>query len=399
VIPVPATVSGRPVTARGVHGPATGFHGVMMDSVEYWQRLLSDMGMSWYVALSESDALYASGFAEALLDAGVIPIVRFAYTFPGPWVELESVEELANLYAKYDAQLIIQFANEPFDEREWKNKDIPPDDEAWAIIDQRFNEMAQAVTERGAIAGFPDGPCYADNPFMRTHSSEWVWHGGKGIYLCHNYGKGRPIDYPRDDVSRFGTALSYDEYVAALDDYGTDSDWNECLKEGGYVWLEFMDMVNAQRATWADPDKTAVEDDTCFHGYEKTLAFSREAFGFEVPMMMAEGGWVPRDRAGSGPTDIRWPMTTPRMVAQKTLKMYGADTPFLAICPWLLANSLGGSSGWESDAWVSTAYPEYGTVLPVVQALKNSAAPNVEAAKREIESCREGGERVLAMLI
>jgi len=393
---IPAAVSGRAVSVRGIHGPAFGYHGAMMDSIGYWQKLLADMGMSWYVVLSAGDAVLTSGFAEALLDAGVIPIVRFAYQFPQPWMELDSVERLADLYSRYGAPLIVQFANEPFDEREWRNHKVPPHDEAWAIIARRWNEAAQAITERGAYAGFPDGPCYSENPFEKTRSAEWVWHEGKAVYLAHNYGKGRPLDYPRDDVSRFGIPITYDEYVAALDDYGDDPKWNECLKGGGYVWLEFIDMMNKQRAAWADPDKTAVEDDTCFRGYEKTLAFSREAFGFGVPMMMTEGGWVPRDRAGSNPTDIRWPYTTPRMVAQKTLAMYQADTPLLAICPWLLANSLGGASGWEGDAWVSTSYPRYGIELPVVKALKSKI--DVNAAIRELEAAKGSAKRMIDFL-
>jgi len=352
-----------------------------MDSVDYWLDLLTSMSMSWVVALSESDALYKSGAAKVLLNAGIIPIVRFAYTLPSPWVEHKSIEQLANLYARYNAPLIVQFANEPFDEREWRDKKVPPIDEAWAIIARRWNEAAQAITERGAYAGFPDGPCYSDNPFEKTRAAEWVWHEGKAVYLTHNYGKGRPLDYPRDDVSRFGTRITYNEYVAALDDYGNDPQWNECLKEGGYVWLEFIDMMNEQRAAWADPDRTAVEDDTCFRGYEKTLAFSRESFGFEVPMMMTEGGWVPRDRAGSNPADIRWPYTTPRMVAKKTLAIYETDTPLLAICPWLLACRALGGSGWEFDAWVSGEYADkYGWEKPVVQLLKDR--PPASACER-----------------
>jgi len=347
-----------------------------MDSVDYWLDLLTSMSMSWVVALSESDALYKSGAAKVLLDAGIIPIVRFAYTLPGPWVELESVEQLANLYARYSAPLIVQFANEPFDEREWRNRRVPPTDEAWAIIARRWNEAARAITERGAYAGFPDGPCYSDNPFERTRSAEWVWHEGKGVYLGHHYGKGRPLSYPYDEVTQTGQPIRQAEYEAALDDYADDPAWNETL-----VNPNILLMMNEQRRLWARPGLTALEDDTCFNGWQKVQYWSRELFGFEVPMMMTEGGWVPRDRAGSNPTDIRWPYTTPRIVAKKTLAMYEADTPLLAICPWLLACRALGGSGWEFDAWVSGEYADkYGWEKPVVQLLKDH--PPASACER-----------------
>jgi len=378
-VKIPQTVSGRTVTNRGVHLQPFGFHDTFMDSADYWLDLLVSMGMSWVLALSASDAFYKSGAAKALLDAGIIPIVRMAYTLPDPWVELESVEQLANLYARYDAPCIIQFANEPFDEREWRNKHVPPEDEAWSIIDRRFNEMAQAVTARGAIAGFPDGPCYADNPFVRTAASEWAWYEEKAVYLGHHYGKGRPLNYPYDDVNQNGTPITRAEYEAALDDYAGDPNWNEALVNPNILF-----MINEQRRLWARPGLTAGEDDTCFNGWQRIAWFSQTAFGFQAPLMMTEGGWVPRDRAGSNPTDIRWPMTTPRMVAQKTLAMYEADTPLLAICPWLLACKELGGSGWEFDSWVGGAYADkYGYEKPVVQTLKdNPPKPNVGGLER-----------------
>ena len=65
------------------------------------------------------------------------------------------------------------------------------------------------------------------------------------------------------------------------------------------------------------------------------MHWSLESFGFVVPMAMTEGGWVPRDRPGSGHnTDIRMPLTTPNMVAKRTLQMYDTPSPFFAICPW-----------------------------------------------------------------
>ena len=106
--------------------------------------------------------------------------------------------------------------------------------------------------------------------------------------------------------------------------------------------------------------------------------YSIEAFGYVVQMALTEGGWVPRDRAGSNPTDIRWPYTTPNMVASKTLEAYQDDTPHFAICPWLLADGdmAGGDVGWPFDAWVGWAYEDkYGREKPVVGMLRENPPP------------------------
>jgi len=361
---VPGKVSGRPVTNRGVHLLPFGFHDAWMADKDYWIKLLVDMGMSWVVALSESDALRISGAAEALLEAGVIPIVRFAYQFPGVWTHEREVGKLAEIYARYGAPLIVQFANEPFDSREWKNDKVPGEDEAWAIIRDRWNDAARKIVAHGGYAGFPDGPCYGRNPFEVIGDPDHLWADGKAVYLGHHYGKGRPVDYPYDPVSQEGVPLTWEEYLELLDDYRDHPDWNE-----GPAVLEQM---NSQRKAWAKKGLTPIDDDTCFLGWEKVLHWSKETFGFPVYMAMTEGGWVPRDRAGSGPVDIRWPMTTPRMVARKTVEMYEYGSPLFAICPWLLADrSMGGGDGWAFDAWVGWAYSDrYGLEKPVVQALK-----------------------------
>ncbi len=369
---IPRAVSDRAVTRRGVHLQPSGQHTGWMVNSDYWLGLLVDMGMSWVTALSDSDAILTSGAAEALLDAGIIPIVRMAYQFPGPWVHGEMVERLAALYAWYDAPCIVQFANEPFDNREWRDRKVPPYAEAWAIIAQRWEEASREIVRRGAIAGFPDGPCYLENPFERIRATEDLWHEGQAVYLGHFYGKGRPRDYPYDEVSRWGVPLTMEEYRAALDDYADDPAWNE----GPGV----LELMNVQRRVWANPLANALDDDTCFNGWMRVAAWSEEALGFVAPMAMTEGGWVPRDRAGSGDlVDIRWPMMTPRQVAERTVAMFGSSTPMFALTPWLLASQDMGASGWPDDCWVGYAYSDrYGREKPVVAALRETAAAPVE---------------------
>jgi hypothetical protein len=366
---IPDYVSGRRVTNRGVHLHPFGFHNEWMEEADYWVGLLQSMHMSWVLALSDSDALYISGAAEALLEGGIIPIVRFKYQFPNPWTEMEATEQLVALYGRYNAPCIIQFANEPFDSREWKDGEVPPKAQAWAIISDRWHEAAGQITERDAIAGFPDGPSYGENPFAIIGDEAHHWEEGRAVYLGHYYGKGRPLDFPEDDVSHYGTPLTMEEYRAALDDYADDPAWNE----GEHV----LGLMNEQRAEWADPSLTPLDDDICWRGWEKVLHRSRETFGFEVQMALTEGGWVPRDRAGSGSViDIRWPYTTPRMVAEKTLAMYEDDAPLFAICPWLLADEDMGGSGWPFDAWHGWAYSDkYGRQKPVIRTLQENPPP------------------------
>jgi hypothetical protein len=386
---IPATISGRPVTNRGVHLHPFGFHDFWMQRADYWVQLLVDMGMSWVVVLTEGDALYISGAAEALLQGGVVPIVRPHYQFPEHFSAQDAVAQLANLYARYNAPLIVQFGNEPFDRREWRNQQVPGYEQAWQIIVDRWHEAAQLIVERGAIAGFPDGPGYGENPFLRIGDDAHHWQDGKAAYLGHHYGKGRPGNFPRDDVSRLGTQLTMAEYREALDDYADEANWNE----GSYA----LSLMNAQRRDWADPNASPLTDDTCWRGWEKVQLYSRQAFGFEVPMAMTEGGWVPRDRAGSNPADIRWPYTTPRMVAKKTLEMYNTPSPHFAKCPWLLADGdmAGGDVGWPFDAWHSWAYfAKYGQRKPVVQTL--IANPPVGNIGGELVEQLSGLEQTLA---
>jgi hypothetical protein len=379
---VPAEISGRKVTNRGVHLQPFGFHDYWMERADYWIGLMQSMHMSWCVALSDSDGFQLSGAAEALLDGGIIPIVRFSYQFPNHFTEMEATEKLVGLYARYNAPCIIQFANEPFDSREWRNAEVPPRDVAWPIIADRWNEAANLITARGAIAGFPDGPSYDRNPFEQIGDESLLWEQERAVYLGHYYGKGRPLDYPEDDVSRYGTPLTIEEYHEALDDYADDPQWNEVDTP--------LHMINAQRSTWADPDLTPLDDDICWRGFERVLHWSRQTLGRDVVMALTEGGWTPRDRAGSGnDVDLRWPHSTPRMVAKKTLEMMEWGSPLFAICPWLLADEDMGGSGWPFDAWVGWAYSEkYGREKPVVQALQENPPGNGNNLKDAADEVR-----------
>lgn len=360
---IPNEVSRRKVTKRGAHLLPFGYHGY---DAEAWAKRFVGMGLSWVVACVEDEGFRP--YAETYLQHGIIPIVRPSYHLPRPWTFFDETEALKAIYDRYGAPLIVQFANEPFDPREWVNQEVPPEDEAWAFIAQRWREMADLTVARGAYPGFPDGPCYDRNPFFEILDEARYWKDGKAVYLGHFYVKNRPLDYPEDDVTKYGTPIDYDTYVAELDVMASNPYWNE-----GPPYVERM---NAQREAWANPNLTPVDDPTCFRGWEQIVYYSRQAFGFDVQIALTEGGSCPKDMAGSNPTDIRWTPTTPWMVAKKTVKMLEADTPLFAICPWLVADSdMGGAGGWENDAWIGWGFePEYGREKPIVKVLESIPA-------------------------
>lgn len=379
MIPIPDEVAGRPVTNRGTHMGPIGYFPWMNEKI-YWTGLLRQMHISWAVLVVESDAAFTSGAARALLESGVIPIIRFKYELPNSWTMGPATQQLAGLYQEFGAPLLVQFANEPFDPREWRNGEVPEEEAAWALISYRWNQMAQITVDAGGYPGFPDGPGYTENPFCRILDPNDFWANGLAWYSGHHYAKGRPIDYPYDGVSRFGTPITWQEYLDALGVFADHPHWNE-----GYA---FLDKMNQQRAEWANPNKTIWDDDVCWRGWEKIEVWAMEAHGRPVQMAQTEGGWCPRDRAGSDPVDIRWPYTTPEVVADRTLDMYAsAPTTMFAVCSWLLGDQdLGGAGAWENDAWHGWAFEEqHGRLKPAIWTLINNPPNGNQGDQLEAE--------------
>jgi hypothetical protein len=388
---IPAKVSGRPVSNRGVHLQPFGFHGTWLEKGPYWIDLLKSMGMSWVVLLTESDSVLedrqGTSPLKALLDAGIIPIIRDKQSFPRGFGNVETVKRTVELYGRYGLRPFWQPYNEPFDQREWVDHQVPPYDEAWEIIAARWSEAANRIVAEGAYVGFPDGPCYAVNPFERLRPAGGLQYfdAGMAFYAPHNYGKGRPLWYPYDAVSRHAAELTGDAYKRMLDDYEDDRAWFDAPAE----------ILNNQRQEWMDPTRTAIQDDVCWRGWERIVQWSIESLGYVPPMAMTEGGWTPRDRAGTASVDARWPYTTPKMVAKKTLHMYDTPSPFFAICPWLLADrDMGGADGWAFDAWHGWAYNEkYGEKKPVITTLQEFPPKEIEPRPRPVVIDIDGDTR------
>ncbi|MGD8398715.1 MAG: hypothetical protein PVG11_07650, partial [Anaerolineae bacterium] len=293
---IPTEVSGRLVTNRGVHLQPFGFHGDWMSNASYWIDLLVSMDMSWVVLLNDGDSVrqeYGTGISpvELLLDAGIIPIIREQRLFPHPFTEHPTVQWTVDMYGRYGLKPFWIIRNEPFDIREWVEHKIPPN--AWDIIMEVWAEAAQFIASVGGYVGFPDGPSYRENPFekIKEYDVQWLFEEGKAYYTGHHYGKNRPRDYPYDAVTQHGALLTEEAYRRLLDDYADDPRWRE----------EPIELLNQQREALVNPGVTTVDDDTCWRGWEKIVYWSLQSFGYVVPMAMTEGGWVPRDRPGSGP--------------------------------------------------------------------------------------------------
>ena len=389
---IPDKLGDRYITIRGVHFLPFGHHKIWMrlyhEGIErptrnYWLNLLKDMDMSWVILINDGDSVLqekdGKSPVRALLDIGVIPIIRGRIKFPGHFNDMDAVKETVQIYAEYGLRAPWVVANEPLDDREW-DTDVPPYDKAMGIVADRWKRAAQDIISCGGVVGFPDGPTYSKNPFDLIKEYATAFKYGDAFYASHHYGKGRKKDYPYDTITQTGfehyndetgegIAFNEDIYSEYLDDYASDQQWRE-----EPVW-----MINDARFRLAKEDTSAVKDPTCYRGWEQIVSYSRETFGFDVPMALTEGGWVPRDRAGSGPnTDIRLPHTTPNKVASRTLAMFDGNSPFFAICPWLIADDamqMHGYTGWPFDAWVGWAYSEkYGYEKPVIDTLKKRGA-------------------------
>jgi hypothetical protein len=390
---IPTEVSGRPVTNRGVHLHPGSYHGYWCrdkEVREYWLDLLVDMGMSWVVMLTSGDSCLEMFDGktpyEWLLEWGVIPYVRDVAKLPRYFMNMSTVNRMANIASRFNAPAMFKLWNEPRDDREWISGTAP--DDWWEIFIDRWNAAAPLVLENGGYPGFPDGPEFnftTEHPFRDT--AAYLWEDDLAWFGCHPYGKGRPLNYPYDDVSQEGTLTTQEEVDEALDDYAGDPAWDS----PPWTWM------NTQRQQWKHPGKTILDDATCWWSWKRVDHYARETFGKGVPMAVVEGGFVPRDRPGTGlNTDYRWARTTPNMVAEKTLAMFQEDTPLMAICPWLLADEDLGHGGWPFDAWHGWAYyDKYGSRKPVIQTLiDNPPATLPGGCEPPTEEIRKGRARL-----
>lgn len=369
---LPATVSGRQVTNRGVHAQPFGFHGFWLPKADWWIGLMKSMHLSWLVVCAEGDSvtkaqpdLGGRSVAQALLDGGIIPVVRYQLKLNYPFPNMPDVEKLVGQCEPYGVEPVVLLGNEPGDPREWKDDRVPSDWFerycAW------FQQHSAGVVAAGAIAGFADGPTYSTDPFTLMPATWANWEAGRCIFAGHFYGLNRPPGYPYDSVAQTGLPLITEQELR---------DWFGPFY-GDYGFNDFSaSAINAARKTLAQPGLTAVEDATCYRGFERVQAWMIDHFGKTLGICMTEGGWTPMAWC-----DPRYPRPTPETVAGWTLEVFeDPDNPLIFQCPWLLANSFMGAawSGWEYDSWVNGVwrdiYPD--DLMPVVKTLQANPPGN-----------------------
>lgn len=419
-----APSSGFNASNRGVHGYPASYHKWYLEESMggqgglYWTNLMRSMGIGYYVVIVNGDSgnelcdipgVGKITVTQFLLEQGIRPIYSDRTdSFPRSFTNWKAVEETAKIHEQYGMKPLWCNRNEPFDSREGWDGDPPAvTPESMELVCKILQNDMRITYESGASPGFPGGPNYKYNPF--TYMDKAPWLANKYWYADHNYGKGRPVDGPYDKVNREGELLTEDGYAAALDDYADDPQWHDLP----------LDVINQARIAQINPEANAIDDAVYWRGWERARYHAIEELGIIPAMASTECGWVPRDRAGVGNTqqhiyhilkaawyndksidnlqdllaatgiDIRWPLTTPNMVAKKTLAMYNAPSPFFAVCPWLLADdamSVGGYVGWPYATWVGWAYTDkYDYEKPVIQILQGNPPnpqpePDIQAA-------------------
>lgn len=227
------------------------------------------------------------GLGKRLADIGVMPVVRFYRHQPNPGSIGGREVSTAAKYVSYGIRY-FQTNNEPDSQREWSK---PMPDNWLSVVVDNFIVDAYRLLDVGGIPLFPPFSFGGgrDNPL--------VWLPGdilnNMVVAIHNYGLGRPIRYPNDNVNMYGTPLALGEW-----------EW-----EGGqWAWELPPDKINEQRANLANPQASIAQDFTCFRAFEKFDEWVRQAAGRSIPIMTTEGGWNVGERA---PGDVRYPRPTP----------------------------------------------------------------------------------------
>lgn len=385
-----------PHSNRGWHGVPASYHRWWVENRgQYVIETMKKMRCSFWLLITDGDSAMEMcdthqgrmTVLDLFLSNEICPVIRDT-TDPLflSYRNINNVRKFVEIYDRYGMRPMIQLANEPFDDRENQGDPLDPyEDESWEILGDWWNHAATMVVEAGGNPGFPDGPCFPRNPF--PYLDRRIFDAGYGWYAAHPYMKNRPINYAEDVVSRTGyehyengerQLLTWDEYREQLDVYG-DPDHPEHRQ-----WVDVsLDDINKQRMEQKNPNPYPPDhpdfDATCWRAHEQIAAWSQDTFGYTIPIALCEGGSQPRDRAGSGEyIDIRWPLTTPGMVAKKTLQMFQEPTnTMFAQMPWLFADDylcVAGFVGWPFDAAVIgwAFMNDYGYEKPIVDLLANN---------------------------
>lgn len=332
-----------------------------------WIPLLKEMGITW-VKLLHPGGL---AFAEDLLASGIMPIVRLFRPRPnssdpergtlGP-DEIAALEAFVHVGVRY-----FEFNNEPDSGFEWADSMPADETEAQRIVARNAIRDMETILSKGGLPGIP-----AVSP-----GKKWdllgaiVAEGGKDLlaegvwWALHNYDFNHPVAYPSDPVNQQGVLLTEEAYHALGPSAWQGPHWGE----------RTLEFVNQHRKNGANPGATAVDDPSCWRGYEYFAHLALQHLGYHIPLLSTENGpLVGQD------DDPRYPTITPELhrdiIIEQCRIMMGTSrqaeqAPDYYFCTayWILGSSVLGASGpWEEHAWFSPHWD--GGKLPVVDALR-----------------------------
>lgn len=353
-----------------------------------WRDRILEMGLKWVKIIVPPD-YNADALVKRLVDIDVMPVCRFVSKNPSrldPSMEA-TIKRLIDLGARY-----FETNNEPDADVEWSSGRRP---RGWEqlVIENWMNDAHKLIAMGGypAFVAFNSGPNEPRDPIkiLVDRGGGDLLRSGRIWIALHNYGKGRPLNYPNDPVRMFGRPVTEEEYM----NQGQPGFWTpEKLKE--FVWHNLdRQEINRRRAAQKNPNITIHQDITCFRAYEYwNELVTRQGFP-SIPVMMTEGGWETGDKI-----DDFYPEPTARRASELNLEMFKfvqgditldiyqpdgsavkvkAPDYLLAVMPWHMAEKefgLDTSGQWEQGAWF-THYRdrEFGLngELPIVQMLRD----------------------------
>lgn len=373
---------------RGIHALSTSGWNGSTQGPDYWIGELEALGIKWFhIVDSGCDSL---PFCKKLIAAGIFPVVRILRRDPPPNDLPEpnpghmNAEEEETVKRLIDAGVLYFETNtEPNLGAQWKNGAIPSDtEEAAKLVALNWLFDARFILEAGGYPGLPAVSVGSGMDLIGALTTLGrVDILSEGCWLAiHNFGLGRPLTYPSDDVNQIGAPLPPDKY-----DLGTFTRWAWWnVKEGR---TDTRDDVNQVRASKKQAGSNVFQDHACFREFEYFSAIAQKQLGRPIPIISTECGYSVGQRI-----DLRYPRVTPQIHSDLTVAMFDymqRDAPdyYFACMPSSLFPTVGAQrEAWYADFWqraLQTAnranpdlppFPvpgvEIGPRLPVVDAVK-----------------------------
>ena len=370
---------------RGVHWSTRVYHPAGAD-LQIWIDELHAMQIKWVKLLDDSGGS-SLDLCRALLDNGIMPIVRLYRDNPNPGHlggrEIEAVAKLIDAGVRY-----FETNNEPDLPAEWENGHRPAN---WLnIVVDNFILDADIILDAGGLPALPAmgaGGKYNAISMVLERDRADIFERGAWVAI-HNYTLNHPLDYPSDPANQRGEPLTQEEYDRlAVWQYGHRSP-EEAEEQGvsrdnyekfqRWAWDgRPLDEINRLRAEAKNPGDTIFDDASCFRGWQFFGNMIFETLGYYIPVISTEGGPV----VGWG-DDKRYAKVNPTTQAEMQMDIFRflqdeAPPWYFTCCTWLLGTKPFGdmSPTWEQMAWYTDAWNlQFGLEgqLPIVQLLKDT---------------------------